>query len=221
MPRYYKGIEEKTGVDIHEEAFNVLSRFLSPHTDVLDLGCGDGAFSQRLVDGGNRVLSCDVDISQKKSNSVGIKLDLNKTYKHWGKWDCVVAIELIEHLENPWKFMRELPLKKDGLVLLTTPNVSRYTSRLRFFMRGTLLGFEKEDLSYGHITPITSFHLENIFEKTGYDVLLKKTVGFIPFFEFPTLSRFFLVRNLILPFLRPFMSGEKDGDCLMYVLRKR
>ena len=37
----------------------------------------------------------------------------------------VVAVEVIEHFENPWHFLREINrvLKKEGKLYLTTPNV--------------------------------------------------------------------------------------------------
>jgi 2-polyprenyl-3-methyl-5-hydroxy-6-metoxy-1,4-benzoquinol methylase len=137
--------------------------FLKTDFRILDFGCGEGAFSQRLTDLGFVVDVCDIDTSQikAKTNSI-IQIDLNKENLsdnfHY-KYDCIIAMEIIEHIENPWKFMRDISslLKENGIVLISTPNVANFASRIRFLMRGNLLGFEKENLFYGHITPITPF----------------------------------------------------------------
>lgn len=223
---YYKGIKEKAGYKIHSQSEILLLPFLKKDFRILEFGCGEGAFSQRLTDLGFIVDACDIDIVQVKAkpNNI-IHIDINKenlidNFKY--KYDCIIAMEIIEHLENPWKFMRDVSclLKENGIVLISTPNVANFASRIRFMMRGNLLGFEKENLYYGHITPITPFQLENLFKSTNYKVLAKRSVGVLPFFQFNNFSRFTLVRNLMLPILYPFMGGEKKGLCTAFILQK-
>ncbi len=223
---YYKGIKEKAGYKLHMQSLDLLLPFLKKDFRILEFGCGEGAFSQRLTDLGYIVDACDIDVSQVKAkpNSI-IQIDLNKenlSDNFNSKYDCVVAMEIIEHIENPWKFMRDISslLKGNGIVLISTPNVANFASRIRFLMRGNLLGFEKENLYYGHITPITPFQLENLFSSTNYKTLTKKHVGVLPFFQFYDLSRFMLIRNLMLPLLYLLMGGEKKGLCTAFILQK-
>lgn len=224
---YYKGIQEKAGPYLHKEAFEVIQPYLKPDFHILELGCGEGAFAQRLTDNGYKVDTCDIVVDQIRAHPNNIiKLDLNNSNLKNNfncKYDCVVAMEIIEHLENPWKFMLDISelLNDEGIVLITTPNVANFLSRLRFFMRGNLLGFEKDNLSYGHITPITPFQLENLFDKSGFKILKQKAISSIPVFHFYNFSRFSLLRNTVLPLLIPFMGGEKYGYCLAFVLQKR
>ena len=66
--------------------------------------------------------------------------------------DVVVALEIIEHLENPWLFAREIHrvLKPDGMLILSFPMPWNLISRLLFLKKGK---FE----NYG------SFHPQHIW----------------------------------------------------------
>ena len=49
--------------------------------------------------------------------------------------DCVMSIEGIEHLEKPFDFVRKCHrvCADDGLLIMTTPNISAIRSRWRWF----------------------------------------------------------------------------------------
>jgi len=222
----YNGIREMAAYGLHPRVFNLLKPFLKQGMEILDFGCGQGAFSQRLADAGMRVDACDLDTDQIKARVIKkIKLDLNKTgitETITGKYDMVIAMEIIEHLQNPWKYLEDcLAIMKDnGILVLTTPNISNFASRLRFFMRGSLLAFETNDLAHGHITPLSFIQLENMFKSYGLEILVKSYAGDLPVFHLFGLSTFSLFRNTILPLFYPFMSGPKRGRALVYILRK-
>ena len=225
-PPDYKGIKVLAAHGLHADIFEILNPFLKKGMHVLDFGCGEGAFSQRLIDAGMIVDACDIDTDQIKANVHGIvRADLNKDgilNSISEKYDLVVAVEIIEHLNNPWKYLSDClsVLKVGGIIVLSTPNVSSFPSRLRFFMRGTLLAYEKSDLAHGHITPLSYVQLENMFDYYKIDILKKGYAGTIPFFHLFGLSTFSFFRNLILPFFYPFMTGPKRGRSLVYVLKK-
>lgn len=222
----YKGIQEMAAYGLHTDVFKMLAPFLVKEMNILDFGCGQGAFSQRLLDAGMRVDACDIDTDQIKAKvNRKITLDLNRKDLKSSipdKYDLVVALEIIEHLENPWKYLADCLdlLKDEGIIVLSTPNIASFPSRLRFFMRGTLTAFEKPDLDHGHITPLSYVQLENMFGYYKLRVLKKGYAGAIPFLHFFNLSLFSLLRNTILPFFYPFMSGPKRGRALVYILQK-
>jgi len=222
----YNGVMEMAAYGLHSDVFKMLTPFLEKGMQILDFGCGQGAFSQRLVDAGMNVDACDIDTDQIKANvRRKITLDLNKKDLKNSipdKYDLVIAMEIIEHVENPWKYLADCMelLKDGGLIVLSTPNIASFPSRLRFFMRGTLIAFEKPDLDHGHITPLSYVQLENMFDHFKIKVLKKGYAGIIPFFHFYGLSTFSLMRNFVLPFFYPFMSGPKRGRALVYILKK-
>jgi 2-polyprenyl-3-methyl-5-hydroxy-6-metoxy-1,4-benzoquinol methylase len=222
----YNGIQEMAAYGLHRGVFNMLKPYLKPGMKVLDFGCGKGAFSQRLIDAGMTVHACDIDTDQIMAKvSKKIKLDLNGsdiTQIITEKYDVVIAMEIIEHLQNPWKYMDDCIkiLNPGGLIVFSTPNVSNFVSRMRFLMRGTITAFEKNDLAHGHITPLTFVQLENMFSTFGLKIIAKGHAGDIPVFHFHGFSTFVLFRNTLLPLLYPFMSGPKRGRALVYILRK-
>ena len=222
----YNGIQEMAAYSLHSDVFELLKPYLQEGMHILDFGCGEGAFSQRLVDAGMKVDACDIDTSKIKAkvNRV-ITLDLNKKDIQDSipdKYDMVVALEIIEHLENPWKYLGDSIqlLKPGGIIILSTPNISNFPSRLRFFMKGSLLAFEKPDLAHGHITPLSFVQLENLFSFYKLEILNKGYAGTIPLFHFFGFSLFSILRNTILPLLYPLMSGPKRGRALVYILMK-
>ena len=107
----YKGIQEMAAYGLHSDIFELLRPYLKEGMHVLDFGCGQGAFSQRLIDTGLIVDGCDIDTDQIKANvNRKIKLDLNKSEFPGSisdKYDMVVALEILEHLNNPWKYLSD------------------------------------------------------------------------------------------------------------------
>jgi SAM-dependent methyltransferase len=225
-PSGYNGIKVLAAYGLHEDLFRILKPYLRQSATILDFGCGEGAFSQRLIDAGMIVDGVDINTEQTKAaHRKRYELDLNTADIPAiidQKYDVVVAMEILEHIHDPWKYLADCRsvLKDGGIIVLSTPNISSFPSRLRFFMRGTLIAYEKTDLVHGHITPLSFVQLENMFSHFGLKVLEKGYAGPIPVFHFFGLSLFSILRNTILPLFYPFMSGPKKGRSLVYILKK-
>lgn len=222
----YNGIQEMAAYGLHSDVFKMLNPYLKKGMHILDFGCGQGAFSQRLVDIGMIVDACDINTDQIKANvNKKITLDLNKEINpdsFSDKYDMLIALEILEHLQNPWKYLNDCLtlLKDDGIIVLSTPNISNFVSRLRFFMRGSLIAFENPDLAHGHITPLSFIQIENMCDHFRLEILKKGNAGPVPIIHISGFSVFSLLRNTILPLFYPFMSGPKRGRALVYILRK-
>lgn len=161
----YKGLPIYCAFGIHEKAFEIIKNIKLNNDDkVLILGAGSGAFDQRIIDYGiNNITAIEFcDNVYKLHNTTLIKKDLNKSFSDIGKFKLIIALEIIEHLENHFDFMRQINnlLEKDGDIILSTPNVESGFARIKFFLKGDLHFFCKELYSTGHINPV----FNNLFE---------------------------------------------------------
>ena len=168
------------GVGTHEVVLDLVKRFLPEKARIADLAAGEGAFSIWLRDLGHEVEAVDASSERWKVDSIPVRIaDLDSEFATeltaaGGKFDAVVAIEIIEHLENPFRFVRECSklLKPGGLLFLTTPNVEAVSSRLIFLYTGRLKSFGAyETVRPAHITPIFKWKLDMILDEAGFEVV--------------------------------------------------
>lgn len=216
--------------DTHEQAADLVRRHVRPAGRVLYVGAGAGAFSRRPADLGYCVTALDVDASEWPSvnaDSPFYELDVGKGVAGsiLGRYDMVCCLEVIEHLENPWAFFRDVRsvLEPGAVFIVSTPNISSFLSRIVFLATGRFHGFGKEDVSYGHISPISSFELELelVVRSTGFDLLEVRPGGYLPVFDFSAPRPAKLALNVVRGLLYPLMRGNKQGWCLFFVLRNQ
>jgi 2-polyprenyl-3-methyl-5-hydroxy-6-metoxy-1,4-benzoquinol methylase len=80
-----------------------------------------------------------------------------------GSADVVTAVEVIEHLENPRAFVRELArlTKPDGWIVITTPNQLSLLSLLTLVVKKRFSAFQ--DVHYpAHLTALLEIDLKRI-----------------------------------------------------------
>ena len=82
--------------------------------------------------------------------------------------DVVVAAEVIEHLENPRAFVRELRriAKRGALVVVTTPNQASFLSKLTLVLKDQFNAFQ-DGLYPAHITALVPIDLVRIAREAG------------------------------------------------------
>jgi len=97
--------------------------------NVLDIGCGWGQFLDQLKK--NRIGYKGIDMSEEaikicqEKNLNCEQITVKKlAEKENNKYHVVTCFQTIEHIENPTGFLRSVKqlLKKNGIILLTTPN---------------------------------------------------------------------------------------------------
>ena len=128
---------------ILQSALNLLSDNKPNLTgSYLDIGSGTGELIQLVRDKFN--VSCyAVDytdtLMQDENQKVDV-VDLNYCSLPYDDnfFDAITFTEVIEHLEDHRKILKEINrvLKKDGVLIVTTPNILNLKSRVRFFLVG-------------------------------------------------------------------------------------
>ena len=113
---------------------------LRPGAIVLDAPTGEGALAEALAQDGYEVHALDMDPrAQVWLGDRFQRADLNQPLPYPdGRFELAVCVEGVEHLENPWGFLRELRrvLAPGGGLVLTTPNTVALRSRVRFLGSG-------------------------------------------------------------------------------------
>lgn len=109
---------------------------LKPSGRLLEIGCGDGRFLKKLQDNYS-VAGFDISPSAINHASGLIKnkylkvLDIEKE-SIIGKYDIILAFDLLEHLKDPKKAILKIrkALNKDGIFILSVPNNYGFYGRL-------------------------------------------------------------------------------------------
>lgn len=177
-------IKPCTAKGVHETAFTLLTL---KKGKILDAAAGKGALTQSLLDRGFEVYPVDIDPEHFLVSRVRCsKVDLNTQLPFEDNFfDAVMCIETIEHLENPWQYLREVyrVLKPNGQLIISTPNITNIFSRIKFLIMGNFFLFSKKDvLTHYHIEPIPYWKLEAMLQYTGFEIV-KKTCspGYLPY----------------------------------------
>ena len=220
MKNKYKDLLMRAAPGLHEKIFELVQdhRVLG---DVIDLGAGQGALTERFSDAVYRVTAVDINSADFKSTNFfrRFTLDFNNKAEvqafmqmHASHYDVVLGIEVIEHLEDPWSYVRQLTdlAKPGGLVVISTPNPSSWHSRLRFLFSGVYDEFS-EISQEGHINPVTPWELAMIMKKSNLSSIKIHSAGLN--YDKPTLFQWLVYAACLI--LRPFQKGLLDGYCIV------
>jgi 2-polyprenyl-3-methyl-5-hydroxy-6-metoxy-1,4-benzoquinol methylase len=211
--RYYKGKRDGAVTGLHEQTIELICL---PNAHILDVGSYDGALAARLEDKGFVVDT--VDIAGKPT----YKIDLNNfSWEIPNKYDYIIACEVIEHLENPRAFLRNISkcLKSSGTIILSTPNIENPISKLRFLMGGKFSLFDDDALVYGHITPISSFQMKTHIEAAGLKLFSIVPGGIYPIIYWNNRVKDSLIWSLVSILSFPFSTNM--NTCNIFVCTKK
>ena len=105
--------------------------------NVVDIGCGNLSITNKLIPLFKEVHGVDIEIPISNQ----IKVHKNNLNKQWSKlpsnhFDFVISLSTIEHLENPYHFIREIKriLKYRGFAIISTHNINNCVSKLYFML---------------------------------------------------------------------------------------
>ena len=211
--------------DVHEIALDVLQELLPERRSVLDIAAGTGAFSRRLLDNGFSDLAavelCAENFAIPDVPVYPLNLDGPWASRLSRSYEAAVALEIIEHLENPWHFARQCAaaLRPGGVLVLSTPNIESSRSRIEFLLRGEFRFFGERDYQrIGHITSLTAAQIERVFSGAGFTLVGRRHSRHKGLYRPGNPKR--ALRAALYAVSYPFMSGQKKGEITIVAFRK-
>ena len=155
---------------------------LPPEAPVLEVGCGDGAFTTDLAEYSNAVTAIDLSAGQIKENTArfpGINFlqhDVSARLPFAdGAFEVVWCSEVLEHLFDPGFALQEMQrvLRPGGRLLVTVP----YHGGLKNVLIALFKWNEHFTPSNPHIRFFTGHTLTRLAQKAGFHAVRIKTCG--------------------------------------------
>ena len=154
--------------------------------NILDIGCYDGTLLSLIENKKNNLYGLDASdyaITKARKRGIGVKKfffdDKKKIPLKSNFFDLVIAGEIIEHIFDTDFFLDEIYrlLKKDGFLLLSTPNLASLGRRLMLLLGiNPIIEYSpNERNSSGHIRYFTFRTLRKLVEKHKLRIIVKKS----------------------------------------------
>ena len=101
--------------------------------NILDIGCGSGLLVDMLVGEGYESTGLDFSaeaINFARTHKRGVYV-CGAVNDIWAKYDLIIMSHLLEHIDNPVRYLRQVAqlLKPDGLLLVEVPNLDSYNTK--------------------------------------------------------------------------------------------
>lgn len=144
-PSPHNEISAPTPVDrrmTSRNTHNVVEAMLAAESgvfSVLDIPCGRGGLSRRLAARQMNVLAADCAWNPNLPGVTYIATNMNDPLPiATATLDAVACVDGIEHIERQFDFVRECHrvLRPNGLLIVSTPNISSLRSRARWLFTG-------------------------------------------------------------------------------------
>lgn len=164
--------------EIHDVVVRLMDEL--PRGRVLDMPCGPGALTSRLLELGFDVDACDIHpenfaIAGRTAHRGNLAQRFPYPDAHF---NYAVFVEGPEHVVNPLNAFREFArvLKPGGRLIVTLPNYTNITRRLHFLLNGSheavflaseLRKKSADNLVDLHISPMTFAHIYQLLELAG------------------------------------------------------
>jgi SAM-dependent methyltransferase len=141
---------------------------------ILDLGAGEGYITYQLLRALDRrgmkgeIVSIDIDYDKFEPKLPGVTFktqNLDGDFS-FGKFDFVIAADVIEHLRSPYGFLKNCfeNLKPHGIIYVSTPNVTSVSSLLKHPVTG-IPSFFDMNIKNEHISPSPKWLIELLTNK--------------------------------------------------------
>lgn len=172
-------------VDLGDEnqAASHVVRFVGTNKTVLEVGSGPGSITRYLKDPGRcRITAIEIDptaaaLVAPYCESV-LHSDLNdpawidKLASYAGAFDVVVAADVLEHLYDPWRALRQMQrlLRSDGYVVVSLPHAG-HNAVVASLLNADLEYREHGLLDRTHIRFFGVQNIQSLFDDAGYRIV--------------------------------------------------
>jgi len=142
---------------------------------VLDVGCATGTLLAFLRDRGWNVKGTEISPAAEYARNVRqlnvLNIPLEEIAFPSGSFDIVLASHLIEHLNDPFSFLKEAYriLTDNGQIFITTPNISG--------LQAYLYGSRWRSAIFDHLYLFSARTLKKMLKRTGFKVERVSTWG--------------------------------------------
>lgn len=141
---------------------------------VLDAGCGEHVWSASDYAEVIRADNWQAYLDREAEMPSNI-LDLDLCREPWPikerGFDGVVAVDVVEHLENIWCFFREAFRVSKRFVIIATPNVHSPLSKALYQRNGRFWAFTPGEVKKSvHVTPVFDWQLVEAARRAGWVV---------------------------------------------------
>jgi len=158
----------------HRTMALTLIRKLDLRGAVADVGAGKGDLIQSLLEMDRFSSIIGLDLMERPSDLPTrvqwFSTDLNQQIPgDAGSFDLVTSLGLIEYLENPYAFAREIHrvLRPGGTAILATPNNESWRALISLMVRGHFVGFSRSGENI-NLTALVRSDFEKLLEFAGF-----------------------------------------------------
>jgi len=137
---------------------------------ILDVGCGNGWVSKKLIPLGKKVISMDISTVNpinaikeiQHKNHAGLIADVYNLPLKENSIDCIIASEILEHVPDPKIFIFSLIklLKQNGKLIITTP----YNEIIEYFL---CVHCNQPTPKYAHLHSFNEDNIGHFIPQTG------------------------------------------------------
>ena len=170
--------ESTSSNDGPNEIIEAVEAVLGSGSELLDVGCGAGSVADLARARFQRVCGCDVSIHALRHASlrgmVVVCVDLNADVLPYrdNSFDCVTCLEVIEHVVDPLRLLKELHrvLRPHGQLVITTPNIRYVRNILKLVREGRFPHTTTDTFVWGggHLHYFTRADLAQLLGEAGF-----------------------------------------------------
>jgi len=176
----YEDWNKDKGKDYYlvQENLKLVKKFLKSGAFVLDVGCDIGLTVKKLEENGYYAEGVEISnigsrIAKEKTCIKVQNVEL-ENYQSNIKFDGVLLLDVLEHLNNPLKVLKECAdnLKHGGYIFIHTPNHRGLGTRYKKYLNKK--GLRKDYNHFGfpeHLYAFDKKSLKEILNKSGFDVI--------------------------------------------------
>jgi 2-polyprenyl-3-methyl-5-hydroxy-6-metoxy-1,4-benzoquinol methylase len=227
--RTYKGVPVHAAPGLHESVIEKINASDVSGKKVLELGCGSGALTLRLSDNDFQVRAVDLTLDGFQPQAESLAMDLNTNFSETlgeREYDLIVAVELLEHLENPHHFLRQVAsmMSSDTRLWLSFPNLHLYLSTWKFLADTSFISWNVQQYwETGHQTVLPGWLFEQHLKKAGLVMEEKFFVAPVDLKEAHPNPVKRLISRAVLALIRMVTpnvtQSQRLANCVLYKVR--